>query len=114
MAKRNSTARTSKSLVERYQEAAPQLYALQFEIRELAKKKAEATLSKGKVSLINRVLQDIKEHFSEQSGGKYLQLLDDEALPQLSDAVLIIAQFAAVLSEFKERYYNFDDGWLTK
>ena len=109
--------RTSKALVQAYEETAPQLFALQHEIRELARKKPETTLSKGKVALINRVLKDIRERFEQEIGGKYLQLLDDETLPQLSDAVLVIAQFAAVLKEFKSHHHGFDGtkhGWLTK
>jgi hypothetical protein len=117
MTSRSTVDRTSKALVEAYEECAPQLFALQTEIRELAKKKPETTLSKNKVSLINRVLRDIQGHFSQESGGKYLQLLDEETLPQLSDAVLIIAQFSAVLSQFKDRYHRWngtETDWHTK
>ena len=114
--RRNST--TSAGLVRSYEETAPQLYALQTEVRDLAKKKPDATFSKSKVALINRVLADIKENFKDESGGKYLELLDDETLPQYSDAVLIIAQFAAVLTQFKKRYYGWDEdegeGWFTR
>jgi hypothetical protein len=101
---RHAAAATTAKMVNLYHEAAPQLFALQTELRELAKKKPEGTLSKAKVSLINKVLADIKEPFQKESGGKYLELLDDVTLPQYSDVVLIIAQFATVLTEFRERH----------
>ena len=107
--------KTTKALVTIYEEVAPQLYALQNEMRDLAKKKPEATMSKGKVLLINRVLSDIKSNFSAESGGKYLGILDEETLPQLSDAVLVIAQHAALLTQFQKRYFVWDNGeekWL--
>jgi hypothetical protein len=104
MRKLTGAAPTSAKMVQRYNETAPQLFALQTELRDLAKKKPEATLSKAKVALINKVLADIKEPFQKESGGKYLELLDDQTLPQYSDAVLIIAQYAAVLTEFNQRH----------
>jgi hypothetical protein len=77
--------------------------------------KPDATLSKNKVDLINKVLTDLLEHFKGEPGGKYLGLLDDEQLPQYGDAVLMIAQFASVLSNFRDEHYGWDGGeekWL--
>lgn len=101
---RNAAAKTTEKMVQIYNETAPQLFVLQTELRELAKKRPDGTLSKAKVALLNRVLTDIKEPFQKEIGGKYLELLDDEILPQYSDAVLVIAQYATVLAQFKERH----------
>jgi hypothetical protein len=101
---RKAKAATSGEMVQIYNETAPQLFALQTELRELSKKKPDGTLSKAKVALINRVLADIKQPFQKECGGKYLELLDDETLPQYSDVVLIIAQYATVLTQFRERH----------
>jgi hypothetical protein len=60
--------------------------ALYIELKELAKKKPEATLSKMKVMHINRVLQDARLVVEQEPEVKYLDLLDSEALPQYSDA----------------------------
>ena len=115
---RKATAATTGKMVQIYNEAAPQLFALQTELRELAKKKPDGTLSKAKVALINRVLTDIKEPFQKERGGKYLELLDDETLPQYSDVVLVIAQYATVLTQFEQEHTgqnaNFEMEWNIK
>jgi hypothetical protein len=104
MPRHKATDVTSTKMVQIYGETAPQLFALRSELREFAKRKPDGTLSKAKVALINKVLKDIREPFQKESGGKYLELLDDETLPQYSDAVLIVAQYATVLTEFEERH----------
>ncbi|WP_417358543.1 MULTISPECIES: hypothetical protein [Gammaproteobacteria] len=58
------------------------------EIRELSKKKPDAIMSAGKVGIINRVLEDLKLVLDKEPEGKFLDILDDENLPQTSDAVL--------------------------
>ena len=76
------------------------------EMRELAKKRPEATLSKGKVKILNRVLSDIKGVLEGEPEEKYLDLLDDAALPQNSDAVLVMVQYNRALQAFRDRYRN--------
>lgn len=80
--------------------------ALLREIRELSKKKPDAILSAGKVKLINRVLVDLKEILANEPQGKFLDLLDDQDLPQTSDALLIMVQFQTALKAFYERYHK--------
>lgn len=75
------------------------------EMRELSKKKPDATLSGGKVKILNRILADIGTVLEDEPEAKYLDLLDDEQLPQNSDAVLVMVQHERALAAFKERYY---------
>ena len=75
------------------------------EMRELSKKKPDATLSGNKVKIVNRILTDIAAVLKEEPEAKYLDLLDDEQLPQNSDAVLVMVQHERALAAFKERYY---------
>ncbi|MGB7045932.1 MAG: hypothetical protein WBD65_13825, partial [Methylocella sp.] len=89
------------------------------EVKEFSKKKPEATMSAGKVKIINRVLEDLLTFLKEEPAGKYLDRLDDETLPQMSDAVLVMVQFESALESFKERYYKYMDEfrehvWITK
>jgi hypothetical protein len=77
------------------------------EVRELSKKKPEATLSKKKVEIINRVLTDALEILKGQPDAKYLETLDDEALPQHADAVLIMTQIEAALNRFYGAYTEY-------
>jgi hypothetical protein len=76
------------------------------EIRELSKKKSDATLSKGKIGILNRVLVDIKAFLDDEPEGKYLDLLNDEDLPQNSDAVLVMVQYEGALESFLNRYHH--------
>jgi hypothetical protein len=74
------------------------------EVRELSKKKPEATMSPGKVKMVNRVLKDLLTFLNDEPEGKYLEVLDDDTLPQVSDAVLIMVQFETALQKFSSRY----------
>lgn len=76
------------------------------EIRELSKKKPDAIMSAGKVSIINRVLEDLKLFLNKEPEGKFLDVLDDENLPQTSDAVLIMCQYETALTAFRNKYYQ--------
>jgi hypothetical protein len=90
------------------------------EIRELSKKKPDAVMSSGKVKIINRVLADLKSVLEIEPQGKFLDLLDDEELPQTSDAVLVMVQYETALGLFKSKYtqtygksYNRKFVWIT-
>jgi hypothetical protein len=90
------------------------------EIRELSKKKPDAIMSKGKVKIINRVLEGIKDILEVEPEGKFLDLLDDDELPQTSDAVLVMVQYETALKAFKKKYfqsyktgpYNSETAWV--
>jgi hypothetical protein len=91
-----------------WETTSPLLNALYTEIQELSKKKPEATLSKSKVILINRLLTDVKGLLSDEPEIKYLDLLDDESLPQFSDVVLVLSQYSAALNRFRRMYFGWD------
>ncbi len=78
------------------------------ELRELSKKKPEATLSASKVKMINRVLIDVRDCLEGEPEHKYLDLLDDETLPQYSDATLILSQHDGALKAFRERCFGYN------
>ncbi|MCR6735644.1 MAG: hypothetical protein NVV83_16885 [Afipia sp.] len=59
-----------------------------------------------KVKMVNRVLDDLLIILKSEPTGKYLDRLDDEALPQMSDAVLVMVQFEAALKDFGGRYHK--------
>lgn len=110
---------TSTAKVAKYKASTSVFSGLLFEMRELSKKKAEATLSKGKVKILNRVLEDLKEVLADEAEAKYLDLLDEDELPQNSDAVLVMVQYDRALKAFSGRYraYERETGrhyWLTE
>jgi len=76
------------------------------EVRVLSGKKPDATLSQGKVKLINRVLADLREVLKKEPEYKFLDLLDDDNLPQASDAVLVMVQYESALESFRNRYHR--------
>ena len=98
---------TTNAAVETYKSISPIFGGLLKEVRELSKKKPEATMSAGKVKLINRVLADLLTILKDEPAGKYLDELDDDALPQMSDAVLTMVQFETALASFRARYEKF-------
>ncbi len=79
------------------------------EMQDLSKKKPDGTLNPIKVKIINRLLTDIKAILVDESDSKYLDLLDDEMLPQYSDVALILSQFSASIKKFYEKYYGHDE-----
>lgn len=91
---------TTKEAVATYSATNAIFIGLIKEIRELSKKKPDATMSAGKVKIINRVLEDLKSILAKEPAGKFLDLLDDKELPQTSDAVLIMVQYETVLRTF--------------
>ena len=97
---------TTDAAVATYKSATGVFAALLHEVRELSKKKPDATLSASKVKLINNVLSDLLAILEEEPQGKYLQALEDEDLPQVSDALMMMVQFDAALDAFRARYFQ--------
>jgi hypothetical protein len=78
------------------------------ELKELSKKKSDSAMSTFKVEQINRILGDIKAFLKNEPEAKYLDLLNDEQLPQIGDAVVVMAQYEGALKGFRERHYGWD------
>jgi len=95
---------TTDAAVSTYDASTPIFEGLIKEIRGLSRKKPDATMSAGKVKIINRVLNDLLQILKPEPAGKYLEALDDESLPQVSDAVLTMVQFESALVSFESRY----------
>lgn len=113
---------TTDAAVAVYETAIEVFKALLKEVRELSKKKPDATLSGNKVKVVNAVLSDFLSILESEPEGKYLSLLEDEELPQVSDALMMMVQFEAALTAFHGRYrkyikYGRFDGehfWITE
>ena len=115
---RRPTNVTTDARVKAYQASSDVFEGLLREMRELSKKKPDATLSKNKVQILNRILTDISAVLDDEPEAKYLDLLDDEQLPQNSDAVLVMVQHETALAAFEKRYYvyfrDFGQTWVTE
>ena len=110
---------TTNAVVDTYNSSSGIFESLLREVKELSKKKPEATMNPEKVKIINRVLDDLLTFLKDEPTGKYLDTLDDETLPQMSDAVLVMVQFESALASFRQRYkksirYLGAKIWITK
>jgi len=110
---------TTDIKVKGYEMLSPILDGVYKEVKELSKKKQDDVLNKLKVTMVNRILWQIKELLEDEPTIQFMDLLDDETLPTNSDAVLILAQFRAAMDHYKERYCRYDnkiykERWFTK
>ena len=108
---------TTDAIVESYKASVPIFHSLLVEVKLLSKKKPEATMSAGKVKIINGVLGDLYAFLKSEPTGKYLALLDDKTLPQMSDAVLAMVQFETAIKAFTSRYHKkveYNYYWITE
>ncbi|MHA4737078.1 hypothetical protein [Dyadobacter sp. MSC1_007] len=83
------------------------------EVKELSKKKPDDALNKFKVKNVNRILVELKEFLKKEPTVDFLDLLDEEALPTNSDAILVIGQFKASMDNFRKKYRNMYGKWRT-
>ncbi len=108
---------TSKNVSD-FEMLEPLLEELFNEIKELSKKKQDSVLNKFKVSMINKILVQIKVLLSSESTNQFLELLDEDSLPNNSDAVLVLSQFKSSMKQYKRKYYMVDEyeewNWLVK
>lgn len=108
---------TTQKIVDEYNASIGVFNSLLKEVKELSKKKPDATMSNAKVAIVNRVLENLLTVLEGQPEEKYLEILSDEELPQVSDAVLVMVQFDTALHAFKQRHtkiLGFDSFiWIT-
>lgn len=97
--------RPTKNQAEQFEMLSPILDSVFNEIKELSKKKQDGALNELKVKMTNRVLVKVKSILQDDPTVEFLDLLDEEVFPTNSDAVLIISQFRAAMSQFKEKHY---------
>ena len=108
---------TSEEKVAEYEASKDVFLSLLYEVKELSKKKPDATMNAGKVKIVNRVLNNLLFVLEDQADAKYLEALADDDLPQVSDAVLVMVQFDSALTSFKRKHFSQVSGeglrWIT-
>ncbi len=88
----------------------PLLLAMQSEFKDLAMKQSTSKISSSKVKFVNRLLQDIRPLLEKEDTYKYLDLVSDEDLPEISDVVLILSQYIVAMEAFYTKYTTNDSG----
>ena len=86
-------------------------------LNQLAKKKPEAAVSKSKLVIANRLLQRVREALADEESIEFLDLLNEDDVPQVSDVTLILSQYVAAMTAFKAKYHGWngeDHVWFLK
>lgn len=108
---------TTSDKVSIYETTMPLLQAMYDEFKELSKKKPDAAVSKSKINIANRLLTKIRAVLSDEESIDFLDLLDEEDIPQVSDVTLIFSQYVAAMKAFHKKYYKWDGlehRWIIK
>jgi hypothetical protein len=95
----------------------PLLNAMYEEFKDLAKKKPESAVSKSKLKIANRLLGKVREVLITEESIEFLDLLDEDDVPQVSDVTLIFSQYVAAMQAFKGKYYGWngsETNWFAK
>ena len=106
--RRNQYSRdfTTQEKAEKYDNLMPLAQSMFREFQELSKKKPDGALNKRKVEIVNRLLHDIHQILDGEPTREYLDLLDEDDLPQNSDVNLILSQTVAAMVTFREKYHG--------
>lgn len=100
-------SQTTKNKADSHDTTMPLLEAMYLEFKELSKKTPSAAISKQKITIVNRLLTRISEVLADEESIKFLDMLDEDDVPQMSDVALILSQYLAAMHSFKEKFY----GW---
>jgi len=79
----------------------PMLNAFVDEMSELSKKKPDGVVSPLKIRNINRLLTNPGLLLDKDPSRAFVEMLDEETLPQNSDAVVLLSQWRAALPRYK-------------
>lgn len=94
----------------------PLLQSMYAEFKELSKKKPDAAVSKRKINITNRLLTRVRVVLSDEESIDFLDLLDEDDVPQVSDVTLVLSQYVAAMKEFHKKYHGWDGSehrWFT-
>lgn len=106
-------ASTTSARVETYKVVQPLLDSMRTEFRELSRKKPDATVSKLKVTVVNRLLERCRDILAEEPELEFLDLLADESLPQTSDVLIVLSQHVTAMHAYEKRYHYRDSDYAS-
>lgn len=109
------TESTTQEKSEAHDNMMPLLEAMYGEFKELSKKKPDAAVSKSKIKIVNRLLERVRTILNDEEVIDFLDILDEDDMPQASDVTLILSQYRAAMGAFKEKHYGWngeDHSWF--
>ena len=80
-------------------------------------KKPDSAVSKSKIKITNRLLEKVREVLNDSKELEFLDLIEEDDIPQVSDVTLILSQYVASMDAFHNRhygYYNEEHQWVIK
>ena len=108
---------TTKEKATTHDTMTPLLQAMYTEFKELSKKKPDSAVSKSKIKIVNRLLERVKTVLSDEESIEFLDMLDEDDVPQASDVTLILSQYVAAMNAFRGKHYGWDgskSAWFIK
>lgn len=101
-------AYTTTDKVQAYNTTVELLKSMYLEFKDLSKKKPDAAVSKSKINITNRLLTKVRSVLDDEESIGFLDLLDEDDVPQVSDVTLILSQYKAAMEAFRKKYYGFN------
>jgi len=95
----------------------PLLESMYVEFKDLAKKKPDTAISKNKIGIANRLLSKVRVVLKDEESIDFLDLLDEDDIPQASDVTLMLSQYVAAMKAFRNKYYGWnglEKNWFIK
>lgn len=91
-----------------YDQLVPMLEAAHREMTELSKKKQDGVVNALKIKMLNRLLAELSKVIEKDPSHAFVDMLEEDTLPQNSDAVLVLSQWQAALKQYKGRHHGYD------
>ncbi|STQ89716.1 hypothetical protein [Iodobacter fluviatilis] len=108
---------TSNEKAQTHDTMTPLLSAMYSEFKELSKKKPDSAVSKSKIKIVNRLLEKVRDVLADEDSIEFLDLLDEDDVPQVSDVTLILSQYVAAMDAFRGKHHGWDGAnnkWFIK
>lgn len=99
---------TTEEKAQTHDNMTPLLLAMYAEFKEISKKKPDSAISKSKIKIVNRLLEKVWTVLSDEESIGFLDMLDEDDVPQASDVTLILSQYVAAMNAFREKHYGWD------
>ena len=99
-----------------YKRLVPMLAAAHREMSELSKKKQDGIVNALKIRNLNRLLTELSKLLERDPSREFVELLDEDTLPQNSDVVLLLSQWLEALNQYKAKHGGMDSynwRWFT-
>jgi hypothetical protein len=106
----NNVSYTFEDKANTHDATMPLLESMYAEFKEFSKKNPDAVISKNKIRIVNRLLERIRKVLIDEESIEFLDLLDEDEVPQSGDVTLILSQYVAAMQGFKSKYYGYRSG----